>query len=69
MNETTTTTSTVTQGLSKRYEAYRICQERGHEAHHFVTIGGVTKGICKYCGTYFWTEEVLHEEAVPVAPV
>jgi len=50
------------------WDSYKVCQERGHDASHFTTMGELTKGRCKYCLTWFWTEQVEHEEGAPENP-
>ena len=54
---------------ARAFEQYLICKERGHSGSSGVTRGdGVTHWLCKYCHTYFWTEQVLHEEGAPRDP-
>ena len=52
--------------MSDLHVEYRQCLKRGHVAKSYITHGiGPTKGICKYCGTLFWTTTVEHEENAP----
>lgn len=46
-----------------RVEQYKICQVRGHKADNFITTN-VTVGVCKYCDTHFWQQQL--ETNVPV---
>ena len=53
--------------MLNKFEQYQHCVSRGHKAESHFSIGlpQVTKGVCKYCGTHFWTETINHEENVP----
>lgn len=50
-------------------EQYLICKQRGHEEDYDADYVNLPNGHlghpCKFCGTIFWTEEILHEENVP----
>lgn len=47
----------------QRADAYLICKQRGHAPDFGAYISGKEK--CLWCGTIYWTEEVLHEENIP----
>ena len=54
---------------SKKSSEYLICKRRGHEEDYdadSVKKGDTYAHTCKWCGTLFWTEEVLHEENIPL---
>lgn len=56
------------QAQADRYAAYLICQQRGHQSSGVVQPMIPVKDICKWCGTAYWIEEVLHESGAPQPP-
>ena len=51
--------------MRTRWDAYLICRERGHDADQYITTN-ITKGICKWCGSYFVTHQ--YEDNTPEDP-
>ncbi len=48
------------------YEHYQACVIRGHDADTYITTGlDETRGQCRYCKTWFWTETITHEQGAP----
>lgn len=49
----------------QQFEAYKICQQRGHASSALRLMSNPPKNVCKYCGTHYWVENVLHESNIP----
>lgn len=53
---------------AERWTHYLVCKERGHKPSGLVTAGIPPMRMCKFCGSYFWTECVDRESMIPTDP-
>lgn len=51
--------------MTKRWEAYQICKERGHQPGDVLLTSDPPQNICKHCGTYYRVETRVVESNVP----
>lgn len=51
--------------MGERYEAYKICQQRGHQPADMVLTSNPPQNVCKHCGCTYRSEVVIHEGRVP----
>lgn len=47
------------------FEAYKICQERGHQPSDHILTSNPPQSQCKFCGTTYRYESVLIEYRIP----
>jgi len=52
----------------ERYEQYLICQQRGHGPSSYITASVPPKNRCRWCGTFYWTENIKREMGAPPEP-